>query len=93
MIEARLYRITGRVHGVGFRMFTYDAASREGVTGYVRNLPDGSVEVLAEGDREALARLDHALWQGPAGARVDSVDLQEVPPTGRHLEFSIRSSP
>ncbi len=92
MIEARIYRVTGRVQGVGFRMFACDAACREGVTGYVRNLSDGSVEVLAEGDREALARLHTALWHGPAGARVEGVDPQEVPATGRHAGFSIRSS-
>jgi acylphosphatase len=88
--EARLFRITGRVQGVGFRLFAYDAACREGLSGYVRNLPDGSVEALAEGEVEALSRFHAALWRGPGGARVEAVEAQSAPPSGRHLGFSIQ---
>jgi acylphosphatase len=89
MRVARRYVITGRVQGVGFRYFTQDAALREGVTGWVRNLPDGRVEVLVEGDAEAVTRVERAVRSGPRGARVEkvSVDLEE--PTGAYRTFSV----
>ncbi|MEW5982483.1 MAG: acylphosphatase [Acidobacteriota bacterium] len=90
MREARTFRITGRVQGVGFRLFAWDAARREGVTGCVRNMPDGSVEAVAEGEREALDRFEWALSQGPRGGWVDRVDREVGPPTGRFVDFSIR---
>ncbi len=67
------YRICGRVQGVGFRAFVVRLARRLGVVGEVCNLPDGSVEVRAAGDPEALAKLEHGLAQGPPGARVTGV--------------------
>ena len=67
MRVARRYVVSGRVQGVGFRYFTQDAALREGVTGWVRNLPDGRVEALVEGE-EAVTRLERALRSGPRGA-------------------------
>lgn len=90
MLESRTYRITGRVQGVGFRYFTWDAARREGLTGLVRNLPDGSVEAVAEGDREALDRFEWAISRGPRGGRVEHVDREAGPATGRFADFSIR---
>ena len=74
--------ITGRVQGVGFRWFTVDAARREGLHGWVRNLADGRVEVEAEGETEAMARFEAALWRGPSRARVDDIALDEIAPTG-----------
>jgi acylphosphatase len=90
MIVSRHYVVAGRVQRIGFRYFVYDAARTEGVTGWVRNLPDGTVEVTAEGDAEAIERFDRALRRGPAGARVDHVETDIVPPTGRHAGFTIR---
>jgi acylphosphatase len=90
MRQSRTFRVMGRVQGVGFRYFTYAAAKREGLTGYVRNLPDGAVEAVAEGEREALERFEIAINNGPAGARVHAVDRDEGPPTGLYHEFSIR---
>ena len=90
MIEARTYRIVGRVQGVGFRWFVWDAATREGVAGLVRNLPDGSLETVVEGDRDALDRFEWKIWSGPAGARVDHVDREAVPVTGRFHGFTIK---
>ena len=87
---ARRYVISGRVQGVGFRFFTHDAAAREGLHGWVRNLPDGRVEVSAEGDAEALARFDRHVRQGPAGARVTLVAVDDSTPTQRETGFSIR---
>jgi acylphosphatase len=90
MIVARRLTISGRVQRVGFRWFTIDAASREGVTGWVRNLPDGRVEVLVEGDTEAVERFDRAVRRGPMTARVDEVDTEIMAPTGRFHGFSSR---
>jgi acylphosphatase len=90
MIVARRYLVRGRVQGVGFRFFVEAVAAREGVGGYVRNLPDGRVEVVAEGDEEAVERLARALHRGPAGARVDGVDVEPLEPTGRYTGFGIR---
>jgi acylphosphatase len=77
---ARRYLISGRVQGVGFRYFTQAAASRDGVQGWVRNLPDGRVEAYVDGDADAVERVERALRHGPPGARVDDVDvLDDVP--------------
>ena len=90
MIIARRYVIGGRVQGVGFRMFVQDRASIEGIHGYVRNIEDGRVEALVEGDEEAVDRMELALRRGPAGARVDSFEIEEVEPRRRATGFSIR---
>jgi acylphosphatase len=90
MTVARHYVVSGRVQRVGFRYFAYDAACAEGVAGWVRNLPDGSVEVAAEGEADAIDRFERVLRRGPAGARVDSVETDILPPTGRHTGFLIR---
>lgn len=90
MAIARRYHVTGRVQGVGFRWFVSDAAGRERLAGYVRNLPDGSVDVVAEGEAEALARFEAALWRGPSRARVDDVRITETEPIGSGDGFAIR---
>jgi acylphosphatase len=65
--------VTGRVQGVGFRYATAEKALALGVTGYVRNLPDRRVEVLACGEEKAVTALRDWLWQGPQLARVSDV--------------------
>ena len=90
MVTARTYRIRGRVQAVGFRFFAENAARREGVSGWVRNLDDGSVEAHAEGDREALDRFELALRRGPASARVDDVEVTDAVPGGRLWGFHVR---
>jgi acylphosphatase len=77
------------VQGVGFRFFAEHAASVEGIAGYVRNLPDGRVEAVAEGDAEAVDRFERALWRGPRGARVEDIRIEPQPPEGR-TGFTIR---
>jgi acylphosphatase len=89
MRVARRYVVSGRVQGVGFRYFTQDVAKREGLSGNVRNLPDGRVEVTAEGDERSLARLEAALWRGPSHARVDDIEVESTMPTGQHAGFGI----
>ena len=81
--------VSGRVQGVGFRYFTQDIARREGLSGVVRNLPDGRVEAVAEGDEESLTRFEAAMWRGPSHARVDRVEVDAVPPTGSYLGFTV----
>jgi acylphosphatase len=90
MRVARRYVIAGRVQGVGFRWFAHDAAAREGVHGWVRNLADGGVEVLAEGELSAVDRVEAAVRRGPSSARVERVDVEELAPTGRTAGFEIR---
>jgi acylphosphatase len=87
---ARHYLVSGRVQGVGFRYFTSDIAARENVHGWVRNLPDGRVEIEAEGDAEALTRFERSLRQGPRGGRVEAVDVTERVPGGRDTGFFIQ---
>lgn len=70
-------RITGVVQGVGFRWFVRERARRLGLSGWVRNLRDGTVEVAAEGDAGQLELLRRELRRGPDGARVE--DLVEIP--------------
>ncbi len=90
MRVARRYLIAGRVQGVGFRWFVHDAAAREGVHGWVRNLADGSVEVMAEGDAASVDRLEAAARRGPSSARVERFGVEELAPTGRTTGFEIR---
>ncbi len=86
----RRFVIAGRVQGVGFRWFTHDVATREGVDGWVSNLPDGRVEAEIEGEIEAVDRVEAALRRGPAASRVDDVNVDERAPAGRRTGFSIK---
>jgi acylphosphatase len=81
--------IRGRVQGVFFRAATQREARRLGVTGWVKNRTDGNVEVLAEGDEDAVKEL--SLWanHGPSAARVDQVDVRWRGYTGQFPDFSI----
>jgi acylphosphatase len=90
MRVARRFVIAGRVQGVGFRWFTRDAAAREGVHGWVRNLADGTVEVVVEGDAESVDRVEAAVRRGPSQARVERVEVEEHAPSGRITGFEIR---
>ncbi len=71
--------VSGRVQGVGFRYATADQALNLGVTGYVRNLPDRRVEVMACGEERAVNALRNWLWQGPQLARVSDVRCDTLP--------------
>lgn len=90
MIIARRFVISGRVQGVGFRYFAEDLALAENLTGYVRNLPDGRVEAVAEGDEESVLRFERAIHRGPRGAIVERVNAETIPVEQRH-GFGIRS--
>ncbi len=71
--------VSGRVQGVWYRASTRDQALALGVSGYARNLPDGRVEVLACGEKDAVTALRDWLWEGPTYARVTAVDWTQQP--------------
>ncbi len=72
--------VSGRVQNVGFRQFTASQAEHLGISGWVRNLAEGrQVEIEAQGDEEALDVFLARIRRGPAGARVEQVDLREQP--------------
>jgi acylphosphatase len=75
---------------VGFRFFAQAAAAREALRGWVRNLPGGYVEALAEGEVDALQRFEAQLRQGPTSARVDRVVVKDETPTDAFTHFEIR---
>jgi acylphosphatase len=83
MSEARRLLVSGRVQGVGFRAFVAEAAREAGLSGWVRNLGDGRVEVFAEGEAMALAALAAACARGPFLARVDHVAAEPAAAEGR----------
>ena len=84
------FRVTGRVQGVGFRWWTRSLATRLGLSGSVRNLPDGSVAVHARGRQEQLTALKEKLAEGPPGAHVESVEPLPFSAEGiRYGEFHI----
>lgn len=89
-MEAYVYWISGRVQGVGFRWFTEREATRLRVHGYVRNLDDGRVEVLAQGDAKTLNELESRLRNGPGAAAVAAVERQEVPVDTSLRSFQVR---
>ena len=89
MQVARRFLISGEVQGVGFRFFAQRAAARHQVTGYVRNLPDGRVEALAEGPADSVEGFKHDLAAGPQFSRVEHVEEFNVEPTGHYPTFRI----
>ena len=87
--RALLARVEGIVQGVGFRYSAAHAARALGLTGYVRNLPDGSVELVAEGGDEPLRRLEAWLQRGPPGAHVRQLQARYAPARGVYRSFTI----
>jgi acylphosphatase len=81
-MAAYRYLVTGRVQGVGYRYFVLREAERLGLAGFARNLPDGRVEVVAEGAEEVLGELEARLRDGPSFASVAAVDRAPIPARG-----------
>jgi acylphosphatase len=84
-------RVTGRVHGVGFRYFVWRQAAALGLVGWVANESDGSVRCVAEGPRADLDALLERLHEGPAAAIVEGVSAAWMPATGSFGTFGVRS--
>ncbi|MEP7226074.1 MAG: acylphosphatase [Gemmatimonadales bacterium] len=83
------FQVFGMVQGVGFRWFVARHARSLGLTGFVRNLPNGSVEVMADGPEEALPALERLLRTGPGSAQVDRVERSTEPgatPAGKSFD-------
>jgi acylphosphatase len=89
MKSARRFLVSGLVQGVGYRYFVFKRAQERSVSGYVLNLPDGRVEILAEGSQEALDALRNDLEVGPRFSKVSQVEQFPADPTGRFDSFSI----
>jgi acylphosphatase len=91
-VQARRFLVRGRVQGVGFRWFVEREAHILQIAGWVRNDPDGSVEVLAIGTREQLAGLRSRLQEGPRAARVDDIEESEAEPVTGLNSFQVRGA-
>ncbi|MCG6949885.1 MAG: acylphosphatase [Acidobacteria bacterium] len=89
-MQAKRYLVRGRVQGVGFRYFVWREAEALGVAGWVRNMADGSVEVVAAGSGETLDLLMRRLQEGPRSSRVKSVAVAQVPTDQVPGGFEIR---
>jgi len=91
MSKVRIHAfVSGRVQHVFFRANTRNTAQRLGLIGWVRNLPDGKVEVVAEGEEKNIDKLVDYLHKGPVIARVDGVDVKKEKYTGEFSGFEIR---
>ena len=88
-MEQRKILISGRVQGVGFRAFVEKHARKLGLKGYVRNLSDGSVEVLAQGNEKELEEIISLCKKGPAMSRVDNVEVDSENLEEQYQDFSI----
>ena len=86
---ASKFLISGEVQGVGYRLFAQRAAARHQVLGHVRNRPDGSVEVVAEGSAGAVEEFKKDLVTGPQWSRVERVEEISLEPTGLYSSFRI----
>ncbi len=82
--------VYGFVQGVSFRYYTLRQAASLNVVGWVRNRYDGSVEVVAEGERTAVNKLLSYLHRGPPSAQVENVEAEWEPPTGAFQRFEVR---
>ena len=82
--------VSGRVQGVSFRAYTQQSARALGLKGYARNLADGDVEIVAEGDEEALQKLLEWARHGPTGAVVRDIRVEYSAPSSTFQDFSIR---
>ncbi|MEJ5185862.1 MAG: acylphosphatase [Candidatus Geothermincolales bacterium] len=82
--------VSGKVQGVYYRSYAEDAARRLGVRGWIRNLSDGRVEAVFEGEDEAVEEMIRWCWQGSPMSRVDKVEVEWEPYRGEFQDFSVR---
>ena len=83
-------RVSGKVQGVFFRQALRAESTMAGAGGWVRNLDDGRVEAVVEGDANAVSRIAGWCRHGPAGARVSGLDVEDEAPTGEFSGFEVR---
>lgn len=89
MLIGREYLIRGEVQGVGFRFFVSRCATNVGVSGSVRNLPDGRVQVIAEGESALISHFEKVIFKGPPKARVENVEVFEMQTITNRKGFSV----
>ncbi len=89
MVTARKFIISGLVQGVGYRFFAQRAAARHQVRGYVKNLSDGRVEALVEGDEKSVENFKHDLTAGPTYSKVEHVEEMVLEPDNSYSMFRI----
>ncbi len=87
--HAKQIIVYGRVQGVGFRYFVQHVGNRLGLTGNVRNCPDSTVEIVVEGGAKGIADFIKQVERGPSLARVQRVDVVDIPVQGTYGSFSI----
>ncbi len=88
-VQAKRIVVHGRVQGVGFRFFVRDVGMRMGLTGNVSNLPDSTVEIIVEGNSKLIEEFIAEVQKGPSLARVERLDIQELPDGGSYSTFHI----
>jgi acylphosphatase len=86
---ARKFLISGDVQGVGYRFFAQRAAARHQIVGYVKNMPDGTVEAFVEGPAVSVEAFRHDLATGPRFSMVAQVEEINLEPTGQYSSFRI----
>ncbi|MFN3947726.1 MAG: acylphosphatase [Aquificaceae bacterium] len=89
MVALRVY-VGGIVQGVGFRAFTKRVADSYGLSGWVRNLPDGRVEIFAQGNEEVIWAFLREVFKGPRAGRVNSMEILKEVPKDDEGDFVIR---
>ena len=89
MKVARKFTISGMVQGVGYRFFAQRAAARHQVRGYIKNLKDGRVEALAEGDANSVEGFKHELLTGPTYSKVEEIEEIVLEPSNLYSSFRI----
>ena len=82
--------VSGLVQGIGFRYFTSQLADQYGLTGWVRNTPDGKVEIEVEGDRGLVTAFMKEIRIGPSSSHVTAIDVQWKEYTGEYKDFRVR---
>jgi acylphosphatase len=87
---ARRVRVTGRVQGVFFRAWAQGEARELGISGWIRNCPDGAVEAHLEGEKGDVARMVERMRRGPSNAQVEEVNAEDASPEGLG-RFELRS--
>jgi len=90
MVKSLHCLISGKVQGVGFRAWTKGMADQMGISGWVRNLDDGRVEVLAQGDMEKLEKFKGKLSRGPVISRVEDIECKYIDYDKEYKKFEIR---
>ncbi len=85
--------ISGKVHGVGFRYNLQHRATASGLTGWCRNLPDGRLEALLQGDEDAVDVVAHWCHEGPVSAQVEHVEIRDAQTEEKFPDFEILPTP